>query len=314
VSDAARKLQWRVVLVYLIAPPAGAVAAALFTRAYGLGALEICLFAGMYLATGVGITVGFHRCFAHRSFVTGPRTRALLAVLGSMSAQGPLLYWVSSHRKHHRYADQEGDPHSPNLAGTRTLDRLKAIWHAHVGWAFIPQDVADWENYAPDVLRDPIGLWVTRRYLLFVAAGLLLPAVVGGLVTGTWQGLIVGLLWGGLVRLFISQHLTYSINSLCHLVGSRPYPTRDRSTNVFWLALPTLGESWHNNHHAFSTSANLGLRWWHPDPGFWVIRLLGAVGLAWDVKGPTTQADDISYIWARPGQVGPPSRGLRDGS
>ncbi len=237
-----------------------------------------------YLLTGLGITVGFHRLFTHRSFKTKPAIRALMAVLGSAAVEGPVIEWVANHRKHHQFSDQPGDPHSPHVdhaGGWRGA--FAGLYHAHIGWIFGGDALADREHYAKDLLADPIVSFVDRTFLLWVLAGLLFPFALGVALTGTLVGGLTALLWGGAVRMFCLHHATFSINSLCHFFGRRRFDTDDHSRNLYWLALPTLGEAWHNNHHAFPTSARHGLRWWQLDPSGWFIAGLGRLGLAWDV-------------------------------
>jgi stearoyl-CoA desaturase (Delta-9 desaturase) len=254
----------------------------LWNRFVGAGALAIM--AVMYLLTGIGVTVGLHRLLAHRSFEAAPAVRGTLAVLGTMAMQGPVIRWVTNHRKHHVYTDEEGDPHSPHLTGRRgVLGAVVGLWHSHVGWIF-KRERAPYERYARDLVKDPVILFVGRTALLWVALGLALPAAAGFLFTGTLAGAGIALLWGGAVRIFLVHHMTFAINSLCHFVGRRLFDTDDHSRNVFWLAPLSMGESWHNNHHAFPTSAFHGLRRWQLDLGGWVIRGLEAARLAHNVQ------------------------------
>ncbi|HEV7162746.1 MAG TPA: acyl-CoA desaturase [Solirubrobacteraceae bacterium] len=255
-------------------------------RAWG-GALrwsDLLVMAIAYVVTGLGITVGFHRLFTHRSFKTGPLMRALLAAMGSAAVEGPVIEWVANHRKHHCFSDQPGDPHSPHLEhGPGWRGALAGLYHAHIGWIFRGDALANRERYAKDLLEDPVVSFVDRTFLLWVLVGLAVPFLLGLAFTGSVVGGLTGLLWGGAVRMFCLHHATFSINSLCHFFGRRRFETADESRNVFWLALPTLGEAWHNNHHAFPTSARHGLRWWQLDPSAWVISALRRAGLAWDV-------------------------------
>jgi len=269
----------------VVVPLVGTVVAAGFAWRYGVGAMEFILLASLYTLSILGITVGFHRHFAHRAFAAGPVLRFVLGVLGSLAAQGPVTYWVSNHRRHHRFSDREGDPHSPHVAGSRLRRGLSGFLHAHIGWT-LDEQVTNTVAFSPDLLRDRVTAAVNRTYYLWVLLGLLLPAAVGGAVTRSWQGAVSGLLWGGLVRLFLSYHATNSINSLTHLFGTRPFQTDDQSRNNVLLVLPTLGEGLHNNHHAFPASALFGYRWWHFDLGAWVILGLERMGLVWDVRRP----------------------------
>jgi stearoyl-CoA desaturase (delta-9 desaturase) len=264
---------------------AGALAAALSIPLIGVTRADLVALAVTYwLTLGLGLSVGFHRHFTHGAFRAPRPVRWLLAVLGSMGAQGPLPYWVAIHRRHHEHADEPGDPHSPNL-GRRGW---RELWHAHFAWT-LDYGLPGAARYCPDVLRDPLLAAVGRQYRLWVLAGLVLPAVATGLVTGTWRGALGGFLWGGLARLFLTAHATWSLNSLCHRFGARPFATSDGSTNVAWLALPTLGESWHNNHHAHPTSAAHGLAWWQLDLNYAAIRGLSVLRLASDVKLPAAR-------------------------
>jgi stearoyl-CoA desaturase (delta-9 desaturase) len=237
-----------------------------------------------YLLCGVGVTVGYHRLFTHRSFKTTRALRALLAVLGSMAIEGPLIEWASTHRKHHRFSDRPGDPHSPHVdqrIGWRGA--LQGLAHAHVGWIFRGQDMANPRRYAKDLLADRDLRFISRTFPLWAAAGLALPFGLGVALTGSLVGGLTGLVWGGLVRVFLLHHATFSINSLCHFFGRRPFATGDESRNLAWLAPLSLGEAWHNNHHAFPTSARHGLGRWQLDPSAWIIAVLERCRLAWDV-------------------------------
>ncbi len=245
---------------------------------------DLALLAVMYLVTAAGITIGFHRLLTHRSFRTHKATEYLFAALGSMAVQGSVIAWVADHRKHHAHTDVEGDPHSPHVGhGEGVAGVLRGLWHAHTGWLLSEHGRAEWRKYAPDLCEDP-GMWlINRRFVSLVVLGLAIPAVAGYLLTGTLPGAATGLLWGGLVRVFFVHHVTWSVNSVCHFVGTRRFELDDQSTNVFWLSLPSLGESWHHNHHAFPRSAVHGLRRWELDPSAAVIRLMERVGLAWNV-------------------------------
>ncbi len=251
---------------------------------WGIGPVEVGLLVGMYALTTLGIEVGFHRYFAHRAFQTTTAVRVILAILGSMAAQGGVIYWVSNHRRHHQYTDLPGDPHSPHLNGDGTRARLRGLWHAHIGWTF-EGEVTNSMLFAKDLLRDPVITKVNQLQQIWVILGLAIPAVLGGVLTWTWMGVFQGLIWGGLVRVFLGHQFIGSTNSICHVYGSRPFDTDDHSTNNMWLALFTWGQSWHNNHHAFPNSAIVGLKWWQIDLGAWAIRLLEFAGLVWNVKG-----------------------------
>ncbi len=238
-----------------------------------------------YTLTGLGVTVGFHRLFTHRSFKTGPRLRFLLAALGSAAIEGPLIEWVSNHRKHHQFSDEAGDPHSPHHHGSGIRGALRGLLHAHFGWILGGGAAATPERYAKDLLADPVARFVDRSFLVWLILGLALPFALGAALTGTLAGALSALLWGGAVRIFLLHHATFSVNSLCHYFGRRPYATGDQSRNLAWLSLPTLGEAWHNNHHAFPTSARHGQGHWQFDPSWWAICGLARCGLVWDVVG-----------------------------
>jgi stearoyl-CoA desaturase (Delta-9 desaturase) len=249
-----------------------------------LGWSDIIVFLIAYVLTALGVTVGFHRHFTHRAFKTRRWVRGTLAILGSAAIEGNVISWVADHRKHHAFSDEEGDPHSPHVDhGHGWRGALKGLWHAHVGWLFIHTHRGNRERYAPDLLADPLIRWVDRTFVLWVTVGLLVPGVLGYLIGGSLATAATGMLWGGLVRMLVVHHVTYSINSLCHFFGRKDFTTGDESRNLFWLAPFTFGESWHNNHHAFPTSYRHGLRTWQVDISAWVIWALEKTGLAWDV-------------------------------
>jgi stearoyl-CoA desaturase (Delta-9 desaturase) len=245
---------------------------------------DVIVFAIMYYATGLGVTVGFHRMLTHRSFKAKRWVRGLFAILGSAAIEGPVISWVSDHRKHHAFSDVEGDPHSPHVDhGVGWRGALRGLLHAHVGWIFLHTHRGLHSRYAPDLLADPLIAWIHRTFVLWVAAGLFAPFVLGVLIGGSlWAG-VTGMLWGGLIRMLVVHHATYSINSLCHFFGRRRFATNDESRNLAWLAPFTFGEAWHNNHHAFPTSAAHGLRRWELDISALVIGGLERLGLVWDV-------------------------------
>jgi stearoyl-CoA desaturase (delta-9 desaturase) len=247
---------------------------------------DIAVFLVMYAATGLGVTVGFHRYLTHRSFATSRYLRAVLAVLGSAAIEGPVISWVADHRKHHRFSDSEGDPHSPHVGhGSGVPGAVRGLWHAHVAWLFRHEDRAAKNRYAPDLIADPLIASIDRTFFLWAALGLAAAFGLGMAIGGTVTAGLTGLLWGGAVRMLFLHHVTYSINSLCHFFGRQRYATNDESRNLAWLALFSFGEAWHNNHHAFPTSAAHGLRRWERllDPSAAVIRLLERAGLVWDV-------------------------------
>jgi stearoyl-CoA desaturase (delta-9 desaturase) len=265
--------------------PALAVGVAVW-QAWGgwLQLSDVLVFLILYVLTGFGVTVGFHRLLTHRSFKTGPAVRAVLAVLGSAAIEGPAISWVADHRKHHAFADKPGDPHSPHVNhGIGWRGALRGLLHAHVGWLFRHDERALKTRYAPDLLRDPVVRFVDRTFVVWALGGFAVAFGLGVAVGGTIGAGLTALIWGGGVRIFVLHHVTYSINSVCHVFGRRGFATADESRNVAWLAVPSLGEAWHNNHHAFPTSAAHGLRRRQVDPSALVIRALEATGLAWGV-------------------------------
>jgi stearoyl-CoA desaturase (delta-9 desaturase) len=247
---------------------------------------DFVVFGIVYVLTGLGITVGFHRHFTHRAFKTSRPVRAILAILGTAAIEGPITAWVADHRKHHAFSDQQGDPHSPHVDhGSGLRGAVRGLLHAHVGWLFLHTQRANKARYAPDLIADPLIRFIDRTTLLWIALGLLFPFALGYLLGGTLAAGLTGLLWGGAMRILLLHHVTYSINSLCHFFGRRRFETGDRSSNLFWLAPLTFGEAWHNNHHAFPTSAAHGLRRWERalDPSALVIGACERLGLVWDV-------------------------------
>ncbi len=245
---------------------------------------DLLILAVMYVSVGTGITVGFHRLLTHRSFKCSRLLRAAFAALGSAAAEGPVIDWVATHRKHHQFSDEHGDPHSPHVDREHGWQgALRGLAYAHLGWVFKDMEVADERRYARDLLADPMIRFVDRTFVLWVLVGLAVPFGLGVALTGSVTGGLIGLLWGGAARIFFVHHATFSINSLCHFFGRQDYDTGDESRNLAWLAIPTWGEAWHNNHHAFPTSYRHGLRRWQIDPAAGVIRMLEMVGLAWDV-------------------------------
>jgi stearoyl-CoA desaturase (delta-9 desaturase) len=274
----------------VIAPLLGVAAAIILFWGWGFFWVDLGLLLGLYLATTLGISVGFHRLFTHRSFGTNRVIQAILAVLGSMAVQGPLLQWVALHRRHHAHSDQPGDPHSPHLHGRGILGLPRGLWHAHLGWLF-QADPADLKDYVRDLRQSRLLRLASVLFPVWVVLGLLIPAVLGGLLTSNWFGVATGLIWGGLVRIFLVHHVTWSVNSICHLWGSRPYHSDDQSRNNFVFGILALGEGWHHTHHVFPTSARHGLRWWQIDISYNVIRALEFAGMVRDVKLPPRHAE-----------------------
>lgn len=286
-SGAQLRLQRRITLALTVFPLAGMGLAIWRLWDSGIHALDLALFGSFYVATGLGITVGYHRLFTHRSFRALRPVRIALAIFGSMAVQGALIDWCSTHRRHHAYADQFGDPHSPHLAqapGFRGV--LLGLWHAHVGWLFdaSQSQTAEW---APDLHEDRDIARVHRAFPWLTLATFMLPPVIALIATQSFGGAVSAFIWGSLARIFLLHHVTWSINSICHFYGKEAYRARDESRNVWPLSALSFGESWHNNHHAFPWSARLGLRAWQVDPGWYLIKTLSFVRLIRDIKVPT---------------------------
>ncbi len=256
---------------------------------HGVNWLGLGLILGMYLITGFGITIGFHRLFTHRAFETPGWVRLTLAILGSMCVQGPLLWWVAVHRQHHHHSDTENDPHSPHNHGHGLLGMIRGAWHAHVGWLF-KSDAPRLAGYVPDLLKEKALVTTSNLYPLWVFISLLVPAAIGGWVTRSWYGASMGFIWGGVIRVFLVHHITWSVNSICHIWGSTPFNSHDESKNNVLVGVFALGEGWHNNHHAFPTSARHGIGPWQPDVSYALIRGMEWLGLAWRVKVPSEEA------------------------
>jgi len=282
-------------------PIFGTIAAAIYSYYYGVPWGTFATAFVLAIFTGLGITVGFHRLFTHRSFETVPFVRGALAIFGSMAAQGTVFSWVSSHRQHHRFSDKVGDPHSPNVVDGGRWPNVRAALHAHFGWMLEEHLTADRMRYIPDLIAEPLLVRIQRLHLLWVAVGFAIPAAVGWLVDGTMHGVIAGVLWGGFARIALTDNVSFAVNSVCHLWGARPYDAADDSRNNLWVALLSFGEGWHNNHHAFPTSARHGLNSRQPDTSYAFIRLLERCGLAWNVKTPTAAQLELkarSNRWA----------------
>ena len=272
-------------LTAVILPFLGFLAVVVLLWGRGFTWVDCGLLLGMYALTAVGITVGYHRLFTHRAFETNRVVQFVLAVLGSMAVEGPLLKWVAVHRCHHQYSDTREDPHSPHKLRNGFLGVLLGLWHAHIGWFFQP-DPPNLPHYVKDLQQSGALRTASSLFPLWATLGLLIPAALGGLLTGTWLGVLTGLLWGGLARVFLVHHVTWSINSICHLWGGQPFRTGDDSRNNIVFGILGFGEGWHNNHHAFPSSARFGLRWWQIDLGYWFICVLALLGLASRVKTP----------------------------
>ena len=292
----------RLVTVIAISIPLLAVIVAPFILwGWGFHWTDLGLLVGMYVLTALGITVGFHRLFVHRSFETYMWIKVIWAILGSMAVQGSMLEWVAMHRRHHQKSDTPDDPHSPHHHGSGVLGLLRGLWHAHIGW-FLEPHPTDLGHYVKDLSASRTLRITSALFPVWIALGLVIPAVIGGVVTQSWVGAGTGLLWGGLVRIFLVHHVTWSVNSACHLWGFRPYRSTDQSRDNLLFGVLAMGEGWHATHHAFPTSARHGLRWWQPDASYWVIRTLALLGLAWDLKLPTKEAQARERRTSRPVQ------------
>ncbi len=278
-----------VLLIVVITPFFGLAAAIISLWGWGFRWSDLALLVGMYVLTSVGITVGYHRLFTHRAFETNRAVQFVFAVLGSMAVQGPLLEWVALHRRHHQHSDGVEDPHSPHNHGQGFWGTVLGMWHAHLGWMFAsgPRDL---QRYVKDLRQSKLLRAASVLFPLWVAVGLLIPAALGWMLTGRSSGAWTGFIWGGLVRILFVHHVTWSINSVCHVWGSQPFKSHDESRNNALFGVLGMGEGWHNTHHAFPSSARHGLRWWQVDVSYWVIRGLELIGLAWNVKLPSQAA------------------------
>lgn len=256
----------------------------LWGRGIDLVALLVC--SVMYLFTALGLTMGYHRLFTHRSFVAKRWLKISLAIVGAMAAEGPLFFWCAMHRKHHQHSDTPLDPHSPHHHGSDISGILRGFLHAHVGW-MLKAPAVNYRKYVPDLLRDKDLVWVSRNYFLWLCLGIILPGFIALSIHHTTISFIQGVLWGGFARIFLLHHATWSINSLCHMSGDRPFKTTDQSRNNKLCAIWSLGEGWHNNHHAFPASARHGLMKWQIDLTYLGIKLLYSLGFANDLKVPS---------------------------
>lgn len=249
-----------------------------------IGPFEVALLAVSLFVTGFGVTLGYHRYFTHNSFQTSSWFKRLLGIFASINMQGPLLFWCSCHREHHKHSDREGDPHSPHLHGEGPLAAIKGFLHAHFGWIAFAGGYKYKASAVRDLYADEDVRFVDHYYLLWVFLGLALPALAGGLYHQSIEGAVMGFFWGGVVRIALSHHFTWSINSFGHLFGDKPFVTGDESRNNFFLAIISMGEGWHNNHHAFPQSARHGLHWWQFDTSYVVLRILEKLGIVWNVR------------------------------
>lgn len=282
----------RAVALVTIGIPAIGFAIAVYLAVTGRASmLDYTLFAVFYMVQMFGITIGFHRYAAHKQFKTSRPFEAVLLIAGSMALEGPLLFWVATHRRHHRYADEAGDPHSPNLSGAGFMGALKGLWYAHIPWMF-----SDHESranvFAPDVLRDRRLYYYHRTYSIWALVSLLLPGLLGFAIGGTLAAAASGFVFGGLARVFVANQAAWCVGSISHMIGSRPFATNDNSANNWPVAIFTFGEGLQNNHHAFPGAYRHGIRWWEPDLSGWVIALLAKMGMVWGLRMPDRRMID----------------------
>lgn len=288
VRDRTSRLSQLLTLVAVVVPPLGVLSAAGILWGVAFSSLDLILLVSFYVVCAFGTTIGFHRLFTHRGFETYAPVRAVFAVLGCMTMQGPLTQWVTDHRRHHAMSDQPGDPHSPHVGhGEGLLATVRGFVHAHVGWLFTQKGMERGRDYGKDLYEDRLLVWIDRLYIVWVALTLGLPFLLGYWLGGSWERGVQAFVWAGLVRIFLYQHATFAVNSVCHMWGRRHFRSRDEARNNWVVALLVFGEGWHNNHHAFPASARHGLRRFQLDPSWWVIRALERLGLAWDVKVPS---------------------------
>jgi len=279
--------------VFVIVPFAAFLGAIPVAWGWGLGWLDLALMVGFYCVALGGVTVGFHRLFTHGSFKANRPLRDALAVAGSLAIEGPMIRWVADHRRHHAHSDRDGDPHSPWRYGTSTRALAKGLVYSHIGWLF-DEDHTNREKYTPDLLADRDLRVISSLFWLWVIVSMGLPPLIGGLVTMSWAGALTAFFWGSLVRVFVLHHVTWSINSICHTIGERPFAARDKSANFWPLAILSFGESWHNMHHADPTAARHGVLRGQVDVSARIIWLFEKFGWARDVRWP--KADRVAKL------------------
>lgn len=296
ISGRRTTFQHAMIYTFVAIPMVALVLAVPLAWGWGIGWADLALLTAFYVVGVLGVTVGFHRHFTHKSFKAKQWLRVAMAISGSLAVQGNVLNWVADHRRHHAFSDREGDPHSPWLHGTSPSAVVKGFFHAHMGW-FFDRDETNHKRFIPDLLADRAVVKVARSFGIWVTASLLLPALLGGLITWSWAGVLTGFFWGGLVRLAISNHVTWSVNSICHMIGAQPFRSRDRSRNFWPLAILSMGEAWHNLHHADPTCARHGVLPGQIDVSARVIWIFEKFGWAHDVRWPTTQR--LTKILAR---------------
>jgi stearoyl-CoA desaturase (Delta-9 desaturase) len=295
VTPAAHRVQRLVALSVMIVPALGALEAARLLLLRRLGVIELALFASMYFVHMGGVTMGLHRLLSHRSYSTSRAMQALLVIMGSMAAQGPVLYWVSTHRAHHAYSDTESDPHSPQLFGSGLWAQLRGLWHAHMPW-MLARRIASSAHFARDLLRDRTLVFLHETYFVWVFLGLGLPVLAGGLLHGSWIGAWYGFVVGGLARMFLANQAAWCVGSVCHMFGGRPFATGDSSGNNWWVAAFTFGEGLQNNHHAFPSSYRHAVYWWEPDFSAWCLVVLAKLRVVWQLKTPSPAAVERAKV------------------
>ncbi|RLK59534.1 acyl-CoA desaturase [Actinokineospora cianjurensis] len=274
------------VYIFILGPFAALVAAVPLAWGWGLSWVDIALSVFFFYFSGLGVTVGYHRLFTHGSFKAKRPLKILLAVMGSMAVQSPPTTWVADHRRHHAFSDREGDPHSPWLFGTSPAALARGFWHAHMGWIF-DNDVTNKERFAPDLMADKDIIRVSTLFPWLTVATFVLPAILGGLISWSWWGALTAFFWAGLVRVAILHHVTWSTNSICHMIGERPFASRDKAANFWPLAILSFGESWHNLHHADPTCARHGVQRGQIDTSARLIWIFEKAGWVSDVRWPT---------------------------
>jgi stearoyl-CoA desaturase (Delta-9 desaturase) len=295
----ASALERRITVFAVVLPFVGFLAALWLLWGGAVTGRDLAILAVAYVLVGLGVTVGFHRMLTHRAFEAKPWLRATLAILGSMSVQGAVIHWVADHRRHHAFTDEEGDPHSPHTnAGEGWRAVVTGLWHSHMGWLFDGERTSA-RRFAPDLKKDPVIRWVDKLFPVWALLGLAIPFVAGfALSGGSLFAGFTAFVWAGLARVFLLHHATWSVNSICHMYGARPFATKDESRDNWLVALVSLGEGWHHSHHAFPTSARHGLNRFQFDPSYAVIRTLERLGLVWNVKRPKSEQLEAKRVGA----------------
>ena len=290
-GDTQSRLEQFTLALFILVPFLAVLAAIPVAWGGWLGWVDVGIALGMYYFTLLGVTVGYHRLFTHKSFKPNRAVKIGLAIAGSMAVQGPVVRWVADHRKHHKFSDRDGDPHSPWKYGNSIGGLTKGLYHAHIGWLFDEEQTPQ-RKYAPDLMKDPDIVRISKYFWFWTLISLALPLALGGLITWSWQGALTAFFWGTLVRVALLHHVTWSINSICHAIGNRPFISRDKSANVWWLALPSGGESWHNLHHADPTCARHGVLRGQVDISARTIWILEKLGWIDDVRWPVRERID----------------------